>query len=164
MAKIILEESDVISIAQLWARIMVVPQNSQEQREMIMARMSDKAEDFFVTRMVPGPGRLQISKQFKKAKGKSDEQQTISNSIKDTNEEKQTNGINIFTDDELVDIVQLGSRQEISDATGESFDKIEADIVKRMTDKSLDWYLNHIVPIVGRPILKEKWDNIRSKK
>lgn len=68
----------------------------------------------------------------------------------------------IFDDEDLIDIVQLSARQEISDNTGESFDKVEADIVKRMSDKALDWYLNHIIPVVGRPILKKKWDKIRN--
>lgn len=68
-----------------------------------------------------------------------------------------------FDDKDIIDIVQLGARQEISDNTGESFDKVEADIVKRMSDKALDWYLTHIVPMVGRSILKKKWDKIRGK-
>jgi len=71
MAKITLEESDIISIAQLWARTMVVSNNSEEQRELIMARMSDEAEDFFIKRMLPPcQGRTDMRKLFAKAKGR----------------------------------------------------------------------------------------------
>lgn len=67
-------------------------------------------------------------------------------------------------DIDIINIVQLAARKESAEVTGESEDEIEKEIVKRMSDKALNWYLHHIVPVVGRPYMKEKWDIIRKNK
>lgn len=69
----------------------------------------------------------------------------------------------LLNDEEIIDIVQLASRQEIANNTEEKIDSVEAEIIKRMSEKSLNWYINNIVPVVGRPILKKKWSEIRNK-
>lgn len=70
---------------------------------------------------------------------------------------------NIFDDKEIVDMIQLGSRHQVSENVGEDVDQVEKEIVQRMSDKSLNWYLSHMVPISGRPILKKKWSKFREK-
>jgi len=73
MAKITLEESDIISIAQLWARtVSIAAGNSKEQKQAIMARMSNEAENFFIQMLPVSQARTKAREAFKKAKGKSD--------------------------------------------------------------------------------------------
>lgn len=67
-------------------------------------------------------------------------------------------------DVDIINIVQLAARKESAEVTGESEDEIEKQIIKRMSDKALDWYLHNIVPVVGRPYMKEKWEKIRKNK
>ena len=69
----------------------------------------------------------------------------------------------ILEDEDIIDIVQLSARQETADISGEKVDNVEKEIVSRMSDKALDWYLNHIIPMAGRKFTKEKWNKIRNK-
>lgn len=69
----------------------------------------------------------------------------------------------ILEDEDIIDIVQLSDRQETAGISGEKVDNIEKEIVSRMSDEALDWYLNHIIPMAGRKFTQEKWNKIRGK-
>lgn len=163
MAKITLEESDVISIAQLWARTVNVATGDKEaQKQAIMARMSDKAEDFFIQMLPVSQARVKAKEAFDKAKERTDEQQISSNSVKDTNEESQTNGGNL-DDIDIIDIVQLASRVQVP-MTEEQMQNWNKTIMTRMSDKAEDWYIKHIIPVVGRPYIKDKFNKAKGRK
>ena len=63
----------------------------------------------------------------------------------------------IMDDADIINIAQLTAKHGISNVTGEKVENIEKQIVMRMSDRALDWYLKNMVPVVGRPILKDKW-------
>ena len=67
-------------------------------------------------------------------------------------------------DIDIINIVQLAAKKESAEALGESEEKIEKEIIKRMSEKALNWYLNNIVPVAGRPNTKAKWEKIRNNK
>lgn len=67
-------------------------------------------------------------------------------------------------DIDIINIVQLAAKKESAEALGESEEKIEKEIIKRMSEKALNWYLNNIVPVVGRQNTKAKWEKIRNNK
>lgn len=69
----------------------------------------------------------------------------------------------ILNDEDIIDIVQLSARQETADISQEDVDSIEEEIVSRMSDEALNWYINHIIPIAGRKSIQEKWNKIRDK-
>ena len=60
-------------------------------------------------------------------------------------------------DVDIINIAQLWAAV----ATDDPYQK---EIMTRMSDKALDWYLHNIVPVVGRPYIKEKWEKIRKNK
>ena len=69
----------------------------------------------------------------------------------------------VLEDEDIIDIVQLSARQETADISGEKVDDVEKEIVLRMSDEALDWYLSHIIPVSGRKFTQEKWNKIRGK-
>lgn len=69
----------------------------------------------------------------------------------------------VLEDEDIVDIIQLASRQETAEISGEDIDNVESEIVSRMSDEAIEWYINHIIPMVGRKFTREKWDKIRGE-
>jgi hypothetical protein len=69
----------------------------------------------------------------------------------------------VLDDQDILDIVQLASRQETAEVSGEDIDNIEEGIVSRMSDEALSWYITHIIPIAGRKFTQEKWSKFRNK-
>ena len=67
----------------------------------------------------------------------------------------------IMDDVDIVNIAQLAARSNTANVTGEKTETIEKQIVMRMSDKALDWYLHNLIPVVGRPQMKEKWTEWR---
>lgn len=70
----------------------------------------------------------------------------------------------ILDDIDIVNIAQLAARNNTANATGKNVETIEKQIVTRMSDKALDWYLKNLIPAVGRPQMKEKWTKWRQSK
>lgn len=70
----------------------------------------------------------------------------------------------IMDDEDIVNIAQLAARKNTANAIGESSDTLEKQIVMRMSDKALNWYLQNLIPAVGRPQMKEKWTGWRKSK
>lgn len=69
----------------------------------------------------------------------------------------------VLEDEDIVDIIQLASRQETAEISGEDIDNVESEIVSRMSNEAIEWYINHIIPMAGRKFTREKWDKIRGK-
>lgn len=62
MGKVIMDDVDIINIAQLWATIAT----DDPDQKKIMARMSDKAVDWYIHNLVPTVGRPKVRAQFEK--------------------------------------------------------------------------------------------------
>jgi len=63
----------------------------------------------------------------------------------------------IMDDVDIVNIAQLAARKSTAEVTGQNSETLEREIVMRMSDRALDWYLSNLIPIVGRPQTKQKW-------
>lgn len=63
----------------------------------------------------------------------------------------------IMDDVDIVNLIQLGASREVND-------RYQKDIVKRMSDKAINWYIQNMVPVVGRKTVKAQFDEIRKQK
>ena len=70
----------------------------------------------------------------------------------------------IMDDVDIVNIAQLAARKNTASEIGENSETLEREIVKRMSDKALNWYLHNLIPMVGRPQTKKKWTEWRQSK
>lgn len=66
-------------------------------------------------------------------------------------------------DTDIVDIVQLASCVSVP-MTEEQMQNWNKDIMARMSDKAENWYINNIIPVVGRPYIKDKFDKAKGRK
>lgn len=60
-------------------------------------------------------------------------------------------------DVDVINIAQLW-------ATVAQDDPYQKEIMKRMSDKAVDWYIHNLVPVVGRPTIKYQFGEIRKSK
>ena len=63
----------------------------------------------------------------------------------------------IMDDIDIINIAQLW-------ATVAQDDPYQKEIMKRMSDKAVDWYIHNLVPVVGRPTIKYQFEEIRKSK
>ena len=63
----------------------------------------------------------------------------------------------IMDDVDIINIAQLC-------ATVAQDDPYQKEIMKRMSDKAVDWYIHNLVPVVGRPTIKYQFEEIRKSK
>jgi len=43
-------------------------------------------------------------------------------------------------------------------------DPYQKEIMARMSDKAIDWYIHNLVPVVGRPTIKYQFEEIKKSK
>ena len=68
-----------------------------------------------------------------------------------------------LNDDDIIDIVQLASRVNVP-MTEEQIKNWNKTIMARMSDKAENWYINHIIPVSGRPYIKEEFNKAKGRK